>query len=493
MVGADAAGRRRPRHRAGRGLADSALPHGRRDHRPRLHHVRSHGLLVAGEDAGGVHGANRLGGNGVAESTVFGARAGRGGRGDRAGEGHLHARPGAGRRVGRARATRRWAATAGRAVRAHATGSRRRCGALRPRAQRAPGSARRESALDGAHRGVVAASPCTGRREANPAWQEALDLESQLTVARLIVESALAREESRGAHFRSDFPERDDERWLRRVVVALGRGRRDRADDAAGRADPTGTGRPGAGAGVSALQTCLRSGAQRRSSPACWSSPHSRCGSRSPTAPARRRAVAGSSGSAARATATCSAGRSSHTARPGVAVFAFLLLHVLDVALYAISPARFDEVHELYGTTPLRVFECALLFAILFHTLNGLRLVLPRRRRRSGHRQRRGGCCTSPSRSPSVGGRWRRPFVIHEAGARVMQPRLARLPRHARHGARCWRCSCSATSPSRTSSTTSRRPARASWRGAGRRRSGSRGTGRCSPRRSCTPAPASGS
>src|SRR5262249_51018436 len=34
------------------------------------------GLLVAGEDVGGVHGANRLGGNGVAESTVFGAIAG---------------------------------------------------------------------------------------------------------------------------------------------------------------------------------------------------------------------------------------------------------------------------------------------------------------------------------------------------------------------------------------------------------------------------------
>jgi len=60
----------------------------------------------------------------------------------------------------------------------------------------------------------------------------------------------------------------------------------------------------------------------------------------------------------------------------GVAVFAFLLLHVFDVALYAISPARFDDVHELYGTAPLRVFECLLLFAILFHTLNGLRLVL---------------------------------------------------------------------------------------------------------------------
>jgi len=61
-----------------------------------------------------------------------------------------------------------------------------------------------------------------GPREANPAWQQALDLESQLTVARLIVESALAREESRGAHFRADFPERDDDGWLRAVVVAVG-------------------------------------------------------------------------------------------------------------------------------------------------------------------------------------------------------------------------------------------------------------------------------
>ena len=60
----------------------------------------------------------------------------------------------------------------------------------------------------------------------------------------------------------------------------------------------------------------------------------------------------------------------------GVAVFAFLTLHVFDVALYALSPARFDDVHELYGTALMRVFECLLLFAILFHTFNGLRLVL---------------------------------------------------------------------------------------------------------------------
>jgi succinate dehydrogenase cytochrome b subunit len=59
----------------------------------------------------------------------------------------------------------------------------------------------------------------------------------------------------------------------------------------------------------------------------------------------------------------------------GMAVFAFLLLHVVDVGLYAISPAWFDDVHALYSTAALRVFECLLLYAILFHALNGFRLI----------------------------------------------------------------------------------------------------------------------
>ena len=42
----------------------------------RRHVTELPGLFVAGEDAGGVHGANRLGGNGVANSTVFGGIAG---------------------------------------------------------------------------------------------------------------------------------------------------------------------------------------------------------------------------------------------------------------------------------------------------------------------------------------------------------------------------------------------------------------------------------
>ena len=48
---------------------------------------------------------------------------------------------------------------------------------------------------------------------------EALELESLLGLARAILVSAVARKESRGAHFREDFPERDDESWLKHTLV----------------------------------------------------------------------------------------------------------------------------------------------------------------------------------------------------------------------------------------------------------------------------------
>ena len=60
---------------AGRGGADRALHDGRRGVRPRCRTSMPR-LFAAGEDTGGVHGANRLGGNGVANSTVFGGIAG---------------------------------------------------------------------------------------------------------------------------------------------------------------------------------------------------------------------------------------------------------------------------------------------------------------------------------------------------------------------------------------------------------------------------------
>jgi len=59
----------------------------------------------------------------------------------------------------------------------------------------------------------------------------------------------------------------------------------------------------------------------------------------------------------------------------GFAIFAFLCLHIVDIGLYSVSRPLYDDVQPLYGSAALRVFECGLLFAILFHTGNGLRLL----------------------------------------------------------------------------------------------------------------------
>jgi succinate dehydrogenase / fumarate reductase cytochrome b subunit len=60
----------------------------------------------------------------------------------------------------------------------------------------------------------------------------------------------------------------------------------------------------------------------------------------------------------------------------GVLVFFFLLLHIVDVSLINADPVLYDEVHDLYGNILLRLFEVGLLFALLFHSLNGIRIVL---------------------------------------------------------------------------------------------------------------------
>ena len=52
--------------------------------------------------------------------------------------------------------------------------------------------------------------------DGRPGWE----LQNLLTVARLMIDGATRREESRGTHFRSDFPKRDDARWGRRHVVS---------------------------------------------------------------------------------------------------------------------------------------------------------------------------------------------------------------------------------------------------------------------------------
>ena len=178
------------------------------------------GLLVAGEDAGGTHGANRLGGNGVAESTVFGCRSGDTTAGTARARPHVPADP------------EQVAASLRRAVRPLRGGDGplpfaltqelkdvmwEDCGVVRDRA----GLSRARDRL-AALAELAGQVRVPGPTSFNPAWQEALDLVNQLIVARAVVESALVREETRGAHARSDFPEQRDDAWLH--VVALRHG-----------------------------------------------------------------------------------------------------------------------------------------------------------------------------------------------------------------------------------------------------------------------------
>jgi succinate dehydrogenase / fumarate reductase flavoprotein subunit len=165
------------------------------------------GLFAAGEAAGGLHGANRLNGNGISELLVFGQRAGR--------HAAAFAQQGGRGRVDLAQAQR--AAHAAQAPLERAQGEnphalQRR---LQEGMQRFAGLTRDEAGL---RAGVAVLDELSGRlgsaaapggARANAAWQCALDLRSLILVAEAIVRSALLRHETRGAHVRADFPGAD--------------------------------------------------------------------------------------------------------------------------------------------------------------------------------------------------------------------------------------------------------------------------------------------
>lgn len=60
----------------------------------------------------------------------------------------------------------------------------------------------------------------------------------------------------------------------------------------------------------------------------------------------------------------------------GVTVFFFLFVHVLDTALVRVSPEIYDEAIELYKTPVVALMEMGLVFCVLFHALNGVRIIL---------------------------------------------------------------------------------------------------------------------
>jgi fumarate reductase flavoprotein subunit len=168
------------------------------------------GLFAAGEDTGCVHGANRLGGNGVANSTVFGGIAGDTMAAWVPREGALVAPD----------ATALDAAIA--ALEAPFARPARNLSPLRDALQEmmwdkagilrdAAGLADATSALDALEAELEASGVDGANRAFNLTWHDWLNLKSLLLVSRAIVVASQAREESRGAHWREDFPQTNDE------------------------------------------------------------------------------------------------------------------------------------------------------------------------------------------------------------------------------------------------------------------------------------------
>ncbi|MEJ7929506.1 FAD-dependent oxidoreductase [Ramlibacter sp. AN1015] len=169
----------------------------------------SPGLFAAGEDCGGVHGANRLGGNGVANSTVFGgiagdsmaAYVGREGRwrdpdqrviqaGIERAEFPFSRRSGPIHELRDALAQTMWDDVG--VLRNHADMERGLAGIARHR------------------EALYAMGLPDGDRRYNVSWHDWLNLESLVIMSKVIAVSALARENSRGAHYREDFPDAGD-------------------------------------------------------------------------------------------------------------------------------------------------------------------------------------------------------------------------------------------------------------------------------------------
>ena len=179
------------------------------------------GLYAAGECACvGVHGANRLGGNSLLECIVFG------------------------RRAGEAAAEYAGATSLEIAAVSLLTDEENRTKELvsRGEGEDTTGSLRRELALT-MHKKVGVYRDGTGLKEAadkvhelkdrysrvaipssggayNPSLSTLLELGNMLDVAEAIVASALSREESRGAHYRTDYADRDDANWLRHTTAS---------------------------------------------------------------------------------------------------------------------------------------------------------------------------------------------------------------------------------------------------------------------------------
>ncbi|MCG3197231.1 MAG: Succinate dehydrogenase flavoprotein subunit [bacterium] len=174
--------------------------------------ARVPGLFAAGECAAGLHGANRLGGNSLSDLLVFGKRAGE--------FAAIFARERGDAKVHESQveeAARRALAPLERQAATGSEGPFQVQQSLQDTMQSLVGIVRTEAEMAhaveeiGKLRERAAKVAAYGNREYNAGWHTALDLENLLTISEAIARSALDRKESRGAHFREDYPNKDPE------------------------------------------------------------------------------------------------------------------------------------------------------------------------------------------------------------------------------------------------------------------------------------------
>jgi len=178
------------------------------------------GLFAAGECAAGLHGANRLGGNSLSDLLVFGQRAG-----EYAAKFAKQNSPGAINSATLASAEER-------ALRPFERNGPENPYALQHKLQDLMqdlvGIVRQEDemrkALEQIRELEIASDSVSvdGNREYNAGWHTALDLHNLLTVSEIVTRAALEREESRGAHFRDDFPKKDEQAGRFNIVARKG-------------------------------------------------------------------------------------------------------------------------------------------------------------------------------------------------------------------------------------------------------------------------------
>jgi succinate dehydrogenase flavoprotein subunit len=180
------------------------------------------GLFAAGECAAGINGANRLGGNSLSDLLVFGKRAGE------------FAAKYARSVTAAAIQTQQVESAAKAAVEpfergAQAEGPYQVQYDLQEMMQDLVGIVRNEAEMQRALEGLAKLRERArkvfvgGHREYNPGWHAALDLPNLLLVSEAVTRSAIERRESRGGHFREDYPDKDPVFGKINIVIQKGR------------------------------------------------------------------------------------------------------------------------------------------------------------------------------------------------------------------------------------------------------------------------------